>query len=245
MNVESRRHLFVLGDSLAFHGPDLTHPPDHPGLYPQVCARALSTADDVVSVDLLARQGWTARDAWWGLTKDPMAFGTYVHRADYVVLGIGGMDHLPAAIPTWLRESIPYVRPGGVRRQVRRAYRQWSPHMIKVSGGIMRQLPQDATSRYLTRIVEAIRHWRPGVPVALVGPSAHRAETYPSHRHHMAARHAARIWSRTHDVHYVDVDPWVLPSLYSGTGNPDGLHWAWEVHSAVGTALAAALRLDR
>jgi len=232
--------VLVLADSLSFHGPDDTHSPLHPSLYPQVCARILGT-----NVDLLARQGWTARDAWWALTKDPMGFGVYLPRADSLVIGVGGMDHLPAAVPTWLRDSIPYVRPGAVRRSVRDLYRRWSPAVIRATDGRMRQLPQAATERYWDRIVTAVRHWRPGIPIALVGPSAYAAPTYPSNRHHAAAVQAAAEWCRRTGVAFVDVDPWVVPSLRAGTGNPDGLHWAWSVHQGVGEALAAALVRDR
>jgi hypothetical protein len=235
------RHLLVLADSLAFHGPEQTESPLHSGLYPNVCARALAADGSPVQVDLVARQGWTARDAWWALTKDPMAFGVYVHRADFLVIGVGGMDHLPAAVPTWVRDSIPYIRPGALRRRARRAYRGASPRVIKLTGGWMRQLPQSATDRYLSRIVEAVRHWRPGIPIALVGPSAHAAPTYPSHRHHARAVAAGRAWARAQEVAFVDVDPWVLPSLAAGTGNPDGMHWAWTVHQGVGQGLAEAL----
>lgn len=83
-DVVMTRHLLVLADSLAFHGPVDTQAPTHPDLYPNVCARALGTD---VKVDLVARFGWTARDAWWALTRDPMAFGVYVNRADYLILG--------------------------------------------------------------------------------------------------------------------------------------------------------------
>ena len=109
-------HLFVVADSLAFHGPERIEQPTDDRLYPMVCARELGA-----EVDLVAREGWTARDAWWALTKDPMAYGVYLPRADYVVIGVGGMDQLPASIPTWLRDSLPYVRPGGLRRRLRRA----------------------------------------------------------------------------------------------------------------------------
>ncbi len=232
------RHLLVLADSLAFHGPVDAQAPTHPDLYPNVCARALGTD---VKVDLVARFGWTARDAWWALTRDPMAFGVYVHRADFLVLGVGGMDQLPAAVPTWLRDSIPYVRPGSLRRWVRRTYRLAAPKVIAASGGRMRQLPQLGTDRYLTRIVTAVRHYRPGIPIALVGPSTHAAPSYPSHRHHQRAVSAGREWSRASGVEFVDVDDWVAPSLAAGTGNPDGLHWAWSVHASLGSALATAL----
>lgn len=242
MRFDDAVALLVLADSLAFHGPSDTHSPLHLDLYPQVCARALSGPDHVVSVDLVARQGWTMRDAWWALTKDPMAFGVYVHRAEYLVIGVGGMDHLPAAVPTWVRDSIPYIRPGQVRRVVRDAYRRMSPSVIRATGGRLRQLPQSVTDRYATRIVQAVRHWRPDIAIAMVGPSAHSALTYPSHRHHERAVMAARTWAERTGVGFVDVDTWVVPSFLAGTGNSDGLHWSWEVHEGVGNALAAALR---
>lgn len=234
----SPRHLLLLGDSLAFHGPQRAEIPTTPGLYPNVCASALG---EDVTVDLLARLGWTARDAWWAVTKDPVAWGVYIPRADGLLLGVGGMDHLPAVVPTWVRESLPYLRPGAVRRAARTAYVRWHPSLVRVTGGPMRQLPQPATDRYLTRIVEAVRHWRPGIPVVLIGPSPHDGPVYPSQRHHDAARGAARRWALAHDVGFVDTDPLVLPTIRAGTGNPDGMHWGWDAHRAVGLALAEEL----
>lgn len=230
------RHLLVLGDSLAFHGPDRPHPPSDPRLYPNVTAAALG---DDVRADLVARLGWTARDAWWALTKDPRVWGECLPRADALVLGVGQMDHLPASVPTWLRDAIPYVRPGSLRRAVRRTYTSTSPHVIRATGGRLRQLPQVATDHYLSRIVQAVHVYRPGIPVVLLGPSPHQAASYPSHRQHGPAVTAARRWAAANEVGLVDLDPIVTPSLRAGTGNPDGLHWAWEVHERIGQALAA------
>ena len=86
------------------------------------------------------------------------------------------------------------------------------------------------------------RFWRPGIPIVLLGPSPHTAETYPSHRQHTPAVAAGRRWADLHDVGFVDLDPIVAPSLAAGAGNPDGLHWSWEVHAEIGRALAAQLR---
>jgi hypothetical protein len=235
---EPTRHVLVLADSLSFHGPDQPYPPNDPRLYPNVMAAALG-AD--VRADVVARLGWTARDAWWALTKDPRVWGELVPRADALVLGVGQMDHLPAAVPTWMRDAIPYVRPGGLRRQVRRAYRTATPLVIRATRGRLRQLPQVATDHYLARIVEAVRHYRPGLPVVLLGPSPHAAPAYPSHRHHDPAVAASRRWAVAHGSGLVDLDPIVLPSLAAGTGNPDGMHWAWDVHERIGRALAAEL----
>lgn len=236
------RHLFLLADSLAFQGPGQPLPPTDVRLYPNVCARLLAEEGwGSVGVDLLARQGWTARDAWWGMTKDPMAFGVYVHRADALVIGVGGMDQLPAAIPTWWRDSIPYLRPGALRRSARRLYRRTSPVGIRLLRGRMRQLPQAATDRYLARVVSAMRHWRPGIPVVLVGPSPWSAPTYPVQRTHSDAVASARRWASEHGVAFVDLDPLVTPALRAGEGNPDGMHWAWTTHELVGRALASAI----
>ena len=231
--------LLVLADSLAFHGPQGPVVPTHPQLYPEVCAADLGGD---VSVDLLARPGWTMRDAWWALTKDPVAWGVYLPRADGLVIGVGGMDQLPAAVPTWWRESVPYVRPGTLRRRVRRALLAASPTLIRVTGGGLRQLPAPVTEHYLARIVTAARHWRPGLPIVVLGPSPHRSSAYPSQRHHAAAVQAMAAAARLHDCAFVDADPLVEPSLRDGSGNPDGLHWSWSAHEAVGHALAAGLR---
>lgn len=235
------RHLLVLGDSLSFHGPERTEVPTHAGLYPNVCAAALGPD---VAVDLLARPGWTARDAWWALTKDPVAWGVYVPRADFLLLGVGGMDQLPAAVPTWVRDSLPYVRPGSLRRAARSAYLRATPPVIRAHGGRLRTLPQEATDRYLSRIVQAVRHWRPGIPIALIGPSPYDAPHYPSQRPHEAAREAARAWAAELGVGFVDADPLVLPSLADGTANPDGMHWSWQAHRSVGEAAARVLMPD-
>jgi hypothetical protein len=236
------RHVLVFADSLAFHGPDAPHPPSDPRLWSNVMAAGLATSLGVdVRADLVARLGWTARDAWWALTKDPRVWGELVPRADAIVLGVGQMDHLPAALPTYLRDGIPYLRPGSLRRQVRRAYSTATPWVIRATGGRLRQLPQAATDHYLARIVEGIRHYRPGIPVVLLGPSPHSASAYPSHRQHAPAVAAARRWASSHDAGFVDLDPIVAPSLRDGTGNPDGIHWSWDVHTTLGRTLATEL----
>lgn len=228
--------LFVIADSLAFHGPERIEIPTDPRLYPQVAASLLDC-----EVDLLAREGWTARDAWWGLTKDPNAYGTYLPRADAVVIAVGGMDQLPASVPTWLRESIPYLRPGGLRRQVRAAYRRWTPSVIYATGGWLRQLPQSATDRYLTRIVEAVHVVRPGAPIVLLAPTVYRSPYYPSERHHLAALAAANEFASHWGLPLVDPSPFVLPGLVDGSANPDGMHWSWDAHASVGAAIAEAI----
>jgi diglucosylglycerate octanoyltransferase len=236
------RHVLVLADSLSFHGPEQPHPPTDPRLYPNVMAAALSVDRGApVTADVVARLGWTARDAWWALTKDPRVWGELLPRADALVLGVGQLDQLPAAVPTWLREGIAYLRPGALRRRVRRGYHAVAPAVIRLTDGRVRQLPQAATDRYLTRVVEGVRTYRPGIPVVLLGPAPYDAPSYPSRRPHAPAVAAARRWCAATDVSLVELDPIVGPPLMAGEGNPDGLHWGWPVHRQVGAAVAEAL----
>jgi diglucosylglycerate octanoyltransferase len=226
--------LLVIADSLAFHGPKRAERPSDPRLYPQIAGQLMG-----MEVDLVARQGWTARDAWWALTKDPVVWGEYLPRADGLLIGVGGMDQLPTPVPTWLRESIPYVRQRRVRRSAREALKRVTPPMAKAVHGPFRTLPQAATDRYLTRIVEGVRMMRPGLPIALLSPPPWAGDYYPSTRAHAPAVAAARALASRMDMAYVDVEPIVGPRL--ATCNPDGMHWSWEVHSLVGEAVAASL----
>jgi diglucosylglycerate octanoyltransferase len=228
------RRLLVFADSLAFHGPQHVEPPDAPGLYPNVCARELGPD---VAVDLVARLGYTARDGWWALTKDPVVWGTYLPRADGVVLALGQYDQLPAAIPTWLRESIPYITPGSVRRRVRGAYLRAAPRVISASGGRLSTLSTTASNHYLTRMTDGIRYMRPGLPIVRVLPAPWDSHLYPSTRPHEPAVARAREWCRRMDIPAVDADPLICLA----TNNPDGLHWGWDSHERVGRATAGAL----
>jgi hypothetical protein len=224
-------HLLVIADSLAFHGPERAERPSDPRLYPQVAGRILGA-----DVDLVARQGWTARDGWWALTKDPIVWGEYLPRADYLLIGVGGMDQLPTPVPTWLRESIPYIRQGRLRRAARDALRASTPPLVRAVGGPFRTLPQAATDRYLSRMVQGVRMMRPDLPIAILSPPPWTGDYYPSTRAHAPALAAARAWATREGVAYVDVDPLIAPRL--GTCNPDGMHWSWEVHALVGEAIA-------
>lgn len=232
--MTSSAHLLVLGDSLAFHGPVRAEVPDHPDLFANVAARALG---DDVHVDIVARMGWTARDGWWALTKDPMVWGRYLPRASGLVVSLGHFDQLPAALPTWWRESIPYVRPGAVRRRIRSAYSAGAPALIRAFDGRMTQLSPRATSHLLGRIVTSVRHLYPELPIVRLAPSPWDSRLYPVQRSHEPAVAAAREWSAMFDVPLVEVDPLVS----TATNNPDGLHWGWDSHERVGTATAKAL----
>jgi len=224
--------LLVLGDSLTFHGPDQAHPPSDPRLWPNIAA------DDA---DVVAQIGWTARDAWWALTRDPKVWGEYLPQAQALVLAVGGMDALPAAIPTYLRQGLSYIRPGWLRRRARGVYLSGSPHVVRTLGGPWRQLPQAATDHYLTRIVESVRTFYPKLPIAVITPPPHHARLYPSQRFFDASVTACHAWAAAHGVTVVDVTEVCRRGLTIGTHNPDGMHWGWDTHSAVGEMVARAL----
>ncbi len=231
-------HLLLIADSLSFHGPAQAVAPTDPRLYINVAAEELGGW----SVDLLARPGWTARDGWWALTKDPMAWGVYVPRATVIVLAVGQMDQLPAAIPTFWRESIQYIRPGSVRRRVRSAYRVAAPAVIRGSGGRLPQLSVTATSHYLSRMVGAIRVYRPDLPFVRLLPGCWDSAIYPSSTHHAPALAEAREWCARESVAPLDTEPLIYPHLVAGRNNPDGLHWGWETHADIGSELAGIVR---
>jgi hypothetical protein len=230
-------HVLVIGDSLTFHGPDQAHPPRDPRLWPSLMATEVGA-----TVDLAAGVGWTARDAWWAVTRDPMVWGEYLPRARALILAVGGMDALPAAIPTYLRQGIAYIRPGWVRRKVRAAYLELSPRVMSITGGPLRQLPQAATDHYFTRLVQAVRTWYPQMPILLLTPSPHSAAAYPTDRFHAGALAAAREWARAHDVILVDIEAAAQRGLDNHWVNPDGMHWGWQTHAEIAGMVAEALR---
>lgn len=232
------RRVLVVGDSLAFHGPRQPELLTDPRLWPQLLARHLG-----VEVDVLARLGMTARDAWWTLAKDPYVYSVLLPRADAVVLAVGSTDQLPASLPTFWRDAIAYLRPGWLRRRVRLGYHRAHPYLVRASGARLRVLGQVATDHYLSRCVAGIRHYRPGVPVVGIVPPPYAARYHGGlARPHAAAVAAARAWGARERVPLVDLDALVSPYLRTAAMNPDGMHWGWQVHVAAGLAFADVVR---
>lgn len=232
--------VLVLGDSLAFHGPDRPEPADEPRLWPNVAATALGGRAEIV-----ARNGWTARHVWQALSGDPRVWVLLRH-ADVVVLGVSGMDSLPSPLPTAVRELIPALRPAPLRRVVRDGYRRVQPALSRafaaLPGGGPATLPARLTVDHLERCRVAVDAVRPGIPVLTLLPSVHRARVYGGvHPHRAATDRAIRDWARRTGVAELDVAPLVAEHVLAGHGNPDGLHWGWAAHRRVGSALAAEL----
>lgn len=233
--------ILVVGDSLAFHGPTQGELLTHPGLFPNVLGRLLGA-----EVDFVGRLGWTARDAWWALTRDPYAYSVLLPRADVVVLALGGADELPAALPAYLRLGLDYLRPGPLRRRAKLAVHHATPYLVRATRGRLRTLPQHVTTHYLTRIVDSVRALHPGTQVVGIVPPPFDAE-YFGHvtRTHPPAAAAHRAWGAAHGVPLADLAAVVAPHLAAGTMNPDGMHWSWAAHEDVAKALAEVIRTGR
>lgn len=69
--VARSREILVLSDSLAFHGPGMGELTTEPRLWPNVLAAALTAGGAASSATIFGRRGWTARDAWFAVTRDP------------------------------------------------------------------------------------------------------------------------------------------------------------------------------
>lgn len=233
--------LLVVGDSLAFHGPERPEPADEPRLWPNVAAAGLGGRAEIV-----ARSGWTARHVWQALSGDPRVWVLLRH-ADALVLGATGMDALPSPLPTALRELIPSVRPDPLRRAVRAGYLRAQPALSRafatLPGGGPAGLPARQTVAYLERCRVAVDAVRPDLPVVTLLPSVHRAGVYGgAHPHRPGTLRAVRTWARDAGVAALDVAPLVAEHVLAGHGNPDGMHWGWAGHRSVGRALAELLR---
>lgn len=233
-----RARVLFFADSLAYHGPARPELLTEPRLFPNVMALTLDAEADVV-----AQVGWTARHVWRALTRDPRVYSLLVPAADAVVLAVGGMDYLPTALPTHLREGIGFLRPRPMRRAVRRTYLAAQPRVARWTRGRLRAIPQRLTDGYLTNCVTALRAVRPGLPIIGILPPRHHAAAFGHElRGHLPAWQAARAWGAEHDIPMADLAAVVQPHLDAGRANPDGLHFGWESHLDVGLELARVLQ---
>jgi hypothetical protein len=223
----------VFADSLAYYGPQGGLPADDPRIWPNIVASQLGW-----ELELIGRIGWTCRDVWWAATQDPRSWAA-VPRAGAVIFATGGMDSLPSPLPTAIRELIRYVRPPWLRRGVRDGYswvqRNFSPFARSA-------LPPRLSARYLESTRSAMDFNRPGIPIVASLPSVHLADAYGrAHQGRQATVRAISEWARRQDVPLVDLKAAVAEEIYSGRGNPDGIHWSFEAHQAVAELTLKAL----
>ena len=231
--VPSRRALLVFADSLSYYGPQGGLPADDPRIWPTIVASQLGW-----DLELIGRIGWTCRDVWWAATQDPRSWAA-VPRAGAVIFATSGMDSLPSPLPTAIRESIRYVRPPRLRRWVRDSYGWLQPRLSPVARSA---LPPHLSVEYLEMTRGAIDFNRPGIPIVACLPSVHIAPTYGhSHRGRPGTVEAITPWAANHGIPLVDLKEAVEPHILGGRGNPDGIHWNFEAHSAVAELMLRAL----
>ncbi len=231
--IPSRRALLVFADSLSYYGPQGGLPADDPRIWPTIVASQLGW-----DLELIGRIGWTCRDVWWAATQDPRSWAA-VPRAGAVIFATSGMDSLPSPLPTAIRESIRYVRPPWLRRWVRDSYGWLQPRLSPVARSA---LPPRLSVEYLEMTRGAIDFNRPGIPIVACLPSVHIAPTYGhSHRGRPGTVEAITPWAAKHGIPLVDLKKAVEPHILGGRGNPDGIHWNFEAHSAVAELMLRAL----
>jgi diglucosylglycerate octanoyltransferase len=228
--------LVVLGDSLCYYGPKGGLPADHPQIWPNLVA-----AEFGWDVELVARVGWTCRDAYWALIGDPRLWAALPHAAA-VVFAVGGMDTLPSPLPTALREQIRYIRPPALRRRVRAAYRWAQPRLSPLGRPVA--LPPKLSVHYLERSRAALTQLRPELPIVATLPPTHRCRDYGyAHPGRVAATAAVASWAAEHGLPAVDLYAPTVEHVLSGVdANPDGIHWGWAAHRAVAREMSTALR---
>ncbi len=154
-------------------------------------------------VELVARIGWTSRDAWWAITQDPRVWAA-VPQAGAVVFAVGGMDSLPSPLPTALREQLRYIRPPALRRVVRTGYQWLQPRLSKLGRPVA--LPPRLSVEYLESCRDALAAIRPDLPVIGTYPSVHRCDAYGRvHAGREPAVRALEAWSAQKGVPMVDL----------------------------------------
>lgn len=234
--------LVVLGDSTAF--TDATGPrlPGHPGLYPSVVARELTTAlDREVAPQVVARPGQTVRDTARALTKDQHVMFEVVAQADVVVVGVGSFDHAPVGIPPSVEAVVPYLRPEARRRQARRLLRAAYPPLVRLQGGRRPRTPHAEFARLYRLLLEQVRGLTQGRAAGVaLGPTSHAADYY-GHRHPGITAATSRQLAIAAEHGFAGVPAWPLVRTALTHLNPDAIHWPSSVHERVGQALAAQL----
>ncbi len=228
-----RRTLLVFCDSLSYYGPTGGLPADDPRIWPNLVAAQLDW-----EAEIIGRIGWTSRDVWWAATQDPRSWAA-LPRAGAVIFATSGMDSLPSVLPTALRELIRYARPPRLRRWVRDGYGWLQPRLSPIARSA---LPPHLTVEYLEMTRSAIDFNRPGIPVVASLPSVHTASSYGNAHHGRAGTVAALSrWAAEVEVPLVDLKAAVAEEIYSGRGNPDGIHWNFEAHRAVADLMLKGL----
>lgn len=236
------RRLVVIADSLAFcdeNGPQL---PDHPTLYPNRVAAALSLmTGQTWAASVIARPGADVRDAWRWLSKDRHVQFELVAPASAVILAIGSFDHAPLGVPRWMEVLTAYLHPTPLRRQIRMLLHRAYPVCARATRGRFARTPPSEFERlYRLLLRQVIGLTQGSVPMVALGPTSHRGTYYGEGHPHRDARCAMQTRLAA-AAGIPSVDPWPLVEPHAEHLNIDGIHWPARAHAAVAGALAAPL----
>lgn len=238
---EHPRRLVVIADSLSFHGPEGPVPLADERLYPNRLARELEgRTGQGWSVATVARAGWGYREVWLALQTDVHLQQQVLLGADAVVLAAGSSDALAVGVPRPLYAVVPFIRPTGLRRRVRRTIQRAHPWLVRATAGRVRHTPASVHAHALRKSMDAVRLFAPHAAMCAYLPSAHRAGYYARWNPHLEeVARTTRTMAEARGIPVVDLAalgrPW-LTAL-----NPDGMHWPWGLHTAVAEATARAL----
>ena len=233
--------LVVLGDSLAFHGPEVPLPPAWPTFYPSLLRDRLAEATGRPwTCTVVAREGWGLRDIWLALQKDVHLQQDVLMGADAVVLGAGSFDFVPVGVPTPLRALLPYVRPTALRRRLRVWLDQAHPWLVRATRGAIVRTPAEVYEHCWRKSVGALRLFAPDAALCAVLPTVHRSDYYARmHPHHGRGMALTRRLGRELAVPLVDLA--AITARHLDELNPDGIHWGWAQHAEVAEAMAGVL----
>lgn len=235
------RRLVVLGDSLAFHGPEGPVPLADERLYPNHLRRRLSeVTGDAWTCTVVARAGWGMREIWLALQRDVHLQQEVLVGADAVVMAAGSVDTLPVGVPRGLLATLPFVRPTPLRRRLRRWIDAVHPDLVRATNARLRYTPRSVYRHAWPKSVDAVRLFTRDAPLCAVLPAVHLGDYYAgSRRHHPEVRRVTAALAAERGVPLVDLA--TLGEPYLDRMNPDGLHWSWEQHEAVADAMADVL----
>lgn len=234
--------LVVIGDSTAFtdhRGPQL---PDEPTLWPNVAARQVAEAlGRGVTTTVLARPGQTVRDAHRLVTKDRHAQFEVLAHADAVVVAVSSFDTAPGGVPPAVEAVVPYVRPAGLRRTIRRTLRRIHPLLVRATRGRLTRTPVPELERLYDTLLLVVRGLTQGCAGVALGPTSHRSPYYGGdlHPRRADAERALFAVAARHGFATEPVWPHVAPHV--ADLNPDGIHWPEAAHRSVGLAVGARL----
>jgi len=239
--VEQPFRLVVIGDSTSFTdhiGPKL---PGDKALYPNVVAARIEAAiERPVAVNVLARAGTDVREAWRLVAKDRHVQFEVLIGADAVIVGIGSIDHAPAGVPAIVETAIPYLRPEGVRRFVRKNVYRAHPYLTRVTGSRFTHTNPGEFARLYDGVLMQVRSLARDAAGVALGPTSHRSRYYgDSHPTLRAREDLQREIAERHGFPFVSA--WDIVERYADELNPDGIHWPHIAHQEVAEALADRL----